>query len=205
MPNRSASAAAFDRARKVIPGGVNSPARAFGAVGGTPLFIARGEGPYLFDIDGNRYLDFIGSWGPMILGHCHPSGGGSDDPRAQERLELRRAVRTRNRTRGAGGRGRSVGGDGAVRLQRHRGDDERDPPRARVHRPRPHRQVRRVLSRPRRFAARLRRVQRADARRPQQPRRSQGLHRRHARAAASTTWQSLADVFRAQGRARSRA
>ena len=73
MPNRSASAAAFDRARKVIPGGVNSPARAFGAVGGTPLFIARGDGPYLFDIDGNRYLDFIGSWGPMILGHAHPA------------------------------------------------------------------------------------------------------------------------------------
>jgi glutamate-1-semialdehyde 2,1-aminomutase len=73
MLHRSASAAAFDRARKVIPGGVNSPARAFGAVGGTPPFIARGDGPYLFDIDGNRYLDFIGSWGPMILGHCHPA------------------------------------------------------------------------------------------------------------------------------------
>src|SRR5580658_1838430 len=73
MPNRSRSISAFDRARKVIPGGVNSPARAFGAVGGTPLFIARGEGPYLFDLDGNRYLDLIGSWGPMILGHCHPA------------------------------------------------------------------------------------------------------------------------------------
>jgi glutamate-1-semialdehyde 2,1-aminomutase len=70
---RSRSAAAFDRARAVIPGGVNSPARAFGAVGGTPLFIAKGEGPYLFDVDGNRYLDFIGSWGPLILGHCHPA------------------------------------------------------------------------------------------------------------------------------------
>ena len=73
MPNRGASAAAFDRAKSVIPGGVNSPARAFGAVGGSPLFIARGDGPYLFDLDGNRYLDFIGSWGPMILGHCHPA------------------------------------------------------------------------------------------------------------------------------------
>ncbi len=73
MQSRPLSAAAFDRARKVIPGGVNSPARAFGAVGGSPLFIARAEGPYLFDIDGNRYLDFIGSWGPMILGHCHPA------------------------------------------------------------------------------------------------------------------------------------
>src|SRR5262245_17642790 len=70
---RSASAAAFERAKRVIPGGVNSPARAFGAVGGNPLFIARSEGPFLFDLDGNRYLDFIGSWGPMILGHCHPA------------------------------------------------------------------------------------------------------------------------------------
>jgi len=57
----------------LIPGGVNSPARAFRAVGGTPLFISRGEGAYLFDIDGNRYLDFIGSWGPLILGHSHPA------------------------------------------------------------------------------------------------------------------------------------
>jgi len=73
MPSRPNSAAAFDRARKVIPGGVNSPARAFGAVGGTPLFIARAEGPHLFDIDGHKYLDYIGSWGPMILGHCHPA------------------------------------------------------------------------------------------------------------------------------------
>jgi len=63
---------AFQRACNLIPGGVNSPARAFGGVGGQPLFIARGEGPYLFDIDGNRYLDYIGSWGPLILGHCHP-------------------------------------------------------------------------------------------------------------------------------------
>src|SRR6187401_1189453 len=72
MPNRSRSAAAFDRARRVIPGGVNSPARAFGAVGGSPLFIARADGPCLYDLDGHKYLDFIGSWGPMILDHCHP-------------------------------------------------------------------------------------------------------------------------------------
>lgn len=66
------SEAAFERAARLIPGGVNSPARAFGGVGGKPIFIERGEGPYLFDIDGHRYLDFIGSWGPLILGHCHP-------------------------------------------------------------------------------------------------------------------------------------
>ena len=70
---RPASAAAYARARNLIPGGVNSPARAFGAVGGKPLFIARAEGPYLYDVDGHRYLDFIGSWGPMILGHAHPA------------------------------------------------------------------------------------------------------------------------------------
>jgi glutamate-1-semialdehyde 2,1-aminomutase len=64
---------AFARACRVIPGGVNSPARAFGAVGGEPPFIARAEGAYLHDIDGHRYIDYIGSWGPMILGHGHPA------------------------------------------------------------------------------------------------------------------------------------
>lgn len=73
MLNHSRSQAAFERASKVIPGGVNSPARAFGGVGGTPVFIARGQGPHLYDIDGNRYLDFVGSWGPHILGHRHPA------------------------------------------------------------------------------------------------------------------------------------
>jgi glutamate-1-semialdehyde 2,1-aminomutase len=73
MPaNRIRSQQAFERACRLIPGGVNSPARAFGAVGGQPLFIARGEGPYLYDLDGHRYLDYIGSWGPLILGHAHP-------------------------------------------------------------------------------------------------------------------------------------
>jgi glutamate-1-semialdehyde 2,1-aminomutase len=70
---RPKSAAAFDRAKRVIPGGVNSPARAFQAVGGSPIFVTKGEGPYLYDLDGNRYLDFVQSWGPMILGHAHPA------------------------------------------------------------------------------------------------------------------------------------
>ena len=71
--NRPKSHAAFVRACQLMPGGVNSPARAFGAVGGTPLFIESGEGAYIRDLDGNRYLDYIGSWGPMILGHRHPA------------------------------------------------------------------------------------------------------------------------------------
>jgi glutamate-1-semialdehyde 2,1-aminomutase len=63
----------FDRARKVIPGGVNSPVRAFKAVGGTPRFVARAQGAYFWDANGKRYVDYIGSWGPMILGHGHPA------------------------------------------------------------------------------------------------------------------------------------
>ena len=63
----------FERAKKLIPGGVNSPVRAFKAVGGTPRFVQRAEGAYFWDADGQRYIDYIGSWGPMILGHGHPA------------------------------------------------------------------------------------------------------------------------------------
>jgi glutamate-1-semialdehyde 2,1-aminomutase len=63
----------FDEAQQLMPGGVNSPVRAFRAVGGNPVFIDRANGPYLFDVDGNRYLDYVQSWGPMILGHGYPS------------------------------------------------------------------------------------------------------------------------------------
>jgi glutamate-1-semialdehyde 2,1-aminomutase len=70
--NRHKSREHFARASRSIVGGVNSPARAFGGVGGEPLIIDRGEGPFLFDIDGNRLIDFVGSWGPHILGHRHP-------------------------------------------------------------------------------------------------------------------------------------
>ena len=67
-----ASAELFERAQQVIPGGVNSPVRAFRAVGGTPRFMASGSGPWLTDADGRRYVDLVASWGPMILGHAHP-------------------------------------------------------------------------------------------------------------------------------------
>ena len=66
------SKALFERAKQFIPGGVNSPVRAFRAVGGTPLFIKSGKGAYLFDEDGNQYIDLINSWGPLILGHARP-------------------------------------------------------------------------------------------------------------------------------------
>ena len=73
MLKHDRSQALFQQAQQVIPGGVNSPVRAFRGVGGSPLFITRGEGPYLFDADGNRYVDYVMSWGPLILGHAHPA------------------------------------------------------------------------------------------------------------------------------------
>lgn len=63
----------FDRARQLLPGGVNSPVRAFKSVGGEPFFTARADGAYLWDVEGKRYIDYVGSWGPMIVGHNHPA------------------------------------------------------------------------------------------------------------------------------------
>lgn len=67
------SEALFERAKKVLPGGVNSPVRAFQAVGGTPRFMERGQGGHIFDVDGREYIDYVCSWGPMLLGHCYPA------------------------------------------------------------------------------------------------------------------------------------
>ncbi len=73
MTTHDRSHTLFQRAKQLMPGGVNSPARAFGAVGGEPIVIERGAGAFLWDVDGNRYVDYVGSWGPMILGHVHPA------------------------------------------------------------------------------------------------------------------------------------
>ena len=70
--NTDKSKSLFEEAQKHIPGGVNSPVRAFRQVGGTPLFMNHAEGAYMYDEDNNRYIDYINSWGPMILGHRHP-------------------------------------------------------------------------------------------------------------------------------------
>ncbi len=71
--NHQRSHALFTRARALMPGGVNSPVRAFKSVGGEPFFVERADGPCLYDVDGNRYIDYVGSWGPMIVGHNHPA------------------------------------------------------------------------------------------------------------------------------------
>ncbi|MBF7686891.1 glutamate-1-semialdehyde 2,1-aminomutase [Acinetobacter rathckeae] len=78
----------FEQANKHIPGGVNSPVRAFNSVGGTPVFIEKAQGAYLWDVDGKRYIDYIGSWGPMILGHAHPDIVKSVQEAAQDGLSF---------------------------------------------------------------------------------------------------------------------
>src|SRR5581483_11549612 len=71
-PSLNRSIELMQRAKHVMPGGVNSPVRAFKAVGGHPRFFKRGNGAYMFDVDDNKYVDYVGSWGPLILGHAHP-------------------------------------------------------------------------------------------------------------------------------------
>jgi len=93
----------FLAAQQVIPGGVNSPVRAFRGVGGNPLFIARGQGSHIFDVDGNEYIDYVGSWGPLLLGHRHPeilaalegalSIGTSFGAPTEQEIELAEAIR----------------------------------------------------------------------------------------------------------------
>jgi glutamate-1-semialdehyde 2,1-aminomutase len=86
--NATESARLFERASTVIPGGVNSPVRAFRAVGGTPRFMVRAAGPYLWDADGTRYVDLVSSWGPMILGHAHPAVVGAVQAAASQGLSF---------------------------------------------------------------------------------------------------------------------
>ena len=92
----------FAQAQQYIPGGVNSPVRSFRAVGGTPPFIARGQGSRVWDVDGNEYIDFLGSWGPLVLGHAHPTvvaalreaadGGTSFGAPVENEVELARLI-----------------------------------------------------------------------------------------------------------------
>ena len=143
----------FERALLSIPGGVNSPVRAWRGVGGTPRFIVRGQGSRIFDADGNEYIDYIGSWGPLLLGHRHPEIIEAVDKALEARHQLRRAYRTRDRTRrnhpGAG----PFDGNGSTGQLRHRSHNERAACCPRLHRPRHYHQIRRLLPRPCRFAA----------------------------------------------------
>ena len=165
------SAELYRRALRVLPGGVNSPVRAMRSIGRDPVFVERAEGAELTDVDGNTYVDYVCSWGPLIHGHAFPpvlaavAGGG------RERHDVRRADRRRGRAGRARRPAHAVGRDAADDLLRHRGVDERDPARARRHRAATSCQVRRRLPRPRRRPARRGRL-RASPPRASPPRRA---------------------------------
>ncbi len=148
--SRDKSHVAFARAKQLMPGGVNSPARAFGGVGGEPIFFERAEGAYLFDLDGNRYIDYIGSWGPMILGHGHPAIVAAVAEALKPGQQLRRADAGRERIGRTDCRSPAVDRKSPAGQLRHRGCDERRAAGARIHRANEDREVRRQLSRPRR-------------------------------------------------------
>ena len=114
QPTTSSTARALAR----IPGGVDSPVRAFGAVGGKPFFVARAEGAYLFDTDGHRYLDFVQSWGASILGHAHPAVVEAVQRAAADRHLVRRADRARGRARRGDRRAGAERREGAPRVER---------------------------------------------------------------------------------------
>ena len=132
--NHSQSKALQERAERFFPGGVNSPVRAFRAVGGAPPFVARAEGAWVTDADGNRYIDYVGSWGPMILGHAFPpvveaiAAGGAGS------AELWRIDGGGGGPGGADQRVLSGDGEDALRELRDRGDDVGDPAGARARR-----------------------------------------------------------------------
>ena len=121
---------------ETAPGGVNSPVRAFRAVGGDPPVIASGRGSHIFDVDGNGYIDYVGSWGPLILGHAHPASSRVHRRRRRARHGLRRDHRAGGRAGPPDLRGRPLDRDGALRQLRHRGDDDRAAAGPRLHRPR---------------------------------------------------------------------
>jgi hypothetical protein len=174
-----ASHEAFARANRVIPGGVNSPARAFGAVGGEPPFMARASGAYLFDIDDHKYIDYIGSWGPMILGHVHPQvrsavvdaldlGSSFGAPTVRE-IEIAEAV----------ARGGSVDRESAIRFIGDRGGHVGRPCRTRSDRPIEDYQDDRTLPWAHRLSFGPGRLGRHHARDAQQPGSDRGGRARH--------------------------
>ena len=187
-----ASAAADARRREQPGAGVRRRRR-------EPIFIERAEGAYLYDIDGNRYIDYIGSWGPMILGHRHPEVVAAVEAALAPRHELRRPDRSGERAGRADHRGGAVGREGAAGELRHRSDDERHPPGPRLHGPRRDRQVRRQLPRPRRQPAGGGGQLGGDARRAELARRHRRHVARHAGAASTTTSAGWKQAFAAHG------
>ncbi len=148
------SAALYARALKVLPGGVNSPVRAMRAIGRDPIFVERAEGAELCDVDGNRYIDYVCSWGPLIHGHAHPAIVAAVTEAAQHGTTFGAPTEREVALAELVTVARAVRRHAADDLVGDRGSDERDPPRARRDGPREAAQVRRRLPRPRRRPAR---------------------------------------------------
>ena len=124
-PERKRSREIFEKAEKVLVGGVNSPVRAFRSVGGEPLIIEKGSGQHLYDADGNMLLDYVCSWGAMLLGHAHPAVTAAIADQAAKGHEFWRDDGTGIGTGDPDHQGDSVSGEGAVCVERHGSDDER--------------------------------------------------------------------------------
>ena len=181
------SARLFARALQILPGGVDSPVRAFKSVGASPLFITRASGARLDDVDGNTFIDYVMSWGPLIHGHAPRGMVKALAAAARLGHELRRAQPSRGRARRTGTAPDALARTRALRQLGHRSRHERDPGGPGGHRAREDHQVRRVLPRPRRLVSRAGRVRRADARRADQPRRDARRPRTTPCSQATTT------------------
>jgi glutamate-1-semialdehyde 2,1-aminomutase len=143
----------FEQSQQLIPGGVNSPVRAFRAVGGTPVFFREGKGARLVDEDGREYIDYVGSWGPLILGHAHPDVVSAVTAAAQRGLSFGAPTALELEMAQLLTRSLPSVEQGAARELGNRGGDERPAPRARLYRARGDREVRGLLSRPQRLPA----------------------------------------------------
>ena len=177
-------AALFERAQRVIPSGVNSPVRAFRAVGGTPRFMVSRSYQKMTDADGVDYVDLVSWWGPMILGHSHPAIVEAAQRAAASRVVIRHAdPRARSSWPRRSSAGSTPGRRGAAGQLRHRGDDVGAPAGSRCHRPAPGDQVRRLLPRPRGRAARRGRFRHSDVRAAGHTGRHRGADRRNGGAA----------------------
>ena len=128
------SEALFERAKKMLPGGVNSPVRAYRAVGLTPRFITRADGAYIWDEDGNKYIDYVCSWGPMILGHNHPIIREAVERAVKDGLSFGRVHPPRGGDCGADGADGAEHRDGAHGQFRHGSGHVRAAAGARRHR-----------------------------------------------------------------------
>ena len=178
--NTETSKRLFDEALRCIPGGVNSPVRAMKGVGmAYPLFVSRARGAHIWDADGNELVDFVSSWGPMILGWGHPEVVGSLRAQIDLGTSFGAPTAARGRARPPHLRGRPVGRARAHGQLGHRGHHERPAGGARLHRARQGRQVRGLLPRPRRSVPGGRRQRRAHPGAARQPRGHQGHHGRH--------------------------